>query len=299
MSRERDSFNEINITPLTDIFLVLLIIMMVIAPLLDQQGLNLTVPDMVEQTQVKESKTLTVAVTNDDKYIIDGQEIPAQELGSIIKDKSKKVLVIATSSIECGVNISFDVGWREKCGPLNLFQCMGRINRGSISPNAVVYVYSWDSSLIGKNQPFTKNPQLNSGIQVFDNTQFENLTPSYCTELVRNELSITSNGMGQKLLTMEENRQFTEVEENFKVINNITATIIIDKELVKKIENNEPVLYSDIVRNSIQLWFTKIQQLQTLLNLKIITDIKERDYYVWESEYDNCSGIGKVMLTLR
>ena len=38
-------FTEINITPLTDIFLVLLIIMMVIAPLLDQQGLNLTVPE--------------------------------------------------------------------------------------------------------------------------------------------------------------------------------------------------------------------------------------------------------------
>ena len=32
----RDSFNEINITPLTDIFLVLLIIMMVIAPLLER-----------------------------------------------------------------------------------------------------------------------------------------------------------------------------------------------------------------------------------------------------------------------
>ena len=36
----RDSFNEINITPLTDIFLVLLIIMMVIAPMMDQQGLK-------------------------------------------------------------------------------------------------------------------------------------------------------------------------------------------------------------------------------------------------------------------
>ncbi len=75
MSRERDSFNEINITPLTDIFLVLLIIMMVIAPLLDQQGLNLTVPDMVEQEQVKESKTLTINVSNDDTYTLDGQEI--------------------------------------------------------------------------------------------------------------------------------------------------------------------------------------------------------------------------------
>ena len=49
MSRNRDTFNEINITPLTDIFLVLLIIMMVIAPMLDQQGLNLTVPEMLQK----------------------------------------------------------------------------------------------------------------------------------------------------------------------------------------------------------------------------------------------------------
>ena len=57
----RDTFNEINITPLTDIFLVLLIIMMVIAPLLDQQGISLSVPENVEQTKMdKESKILSV-----------------------------------------------------------------------------------------------------------------------------------------------------------------------------------------------------------------------------------------------
>ena len=56
----RDSFNEINITPLTDIFLVLLIIMMVIAPLLDQQGLNLAVPEVVNQEQItKDPKIMT------------------------------------------------------------------------------------------------------------------------------------------------------------------------------------------------------------------------------------------------
>ena len=52
-------FTEINITPLTDIFLVLLIIMMVIAPLLDQQGLNLAVPEVVNEEQiVKDSKIM-------------------------------------------------------------------------------------------------------------------------------------------------------------------------------------------------------------------------------------------------
>lgn len=91
MSRQRDSFNEINITPLTDIFLVLLIIMMVIAPMLDQQGLNLTVPDMVEQKQIKESKTMTISVNNDDTYVFDGQQIAAKDLEPLIKDKAKEL----------------------------------------------------------------------------------------------------------------------------------------------------------------------------------------------------------------
>lgn len=89
MSRNRGEFNEINITPLTDIFLVLLIIMMVIAPLLDQQGLNLTVPENVAQEQVKQdTKILTVNVTSDDKYFIGDQEIPVNELESYIKQQA-------------------------------------------------------------------------------------------------------------------------------------------------------------------------------------------------------------------
>lgn len=81
----RDSFNEINITPLTDIFLVLLIIMMVIAPLLDQQGLNLAVPEIVNQEQIaKDAKIMNFSVTDDNKYLFDGQEIAAADLESTV-----------------------------------------------------------------------------------------------------------------------------------------------------------------------------------------------------------------------
>ena len=86
-TRNRDSFNEINITPLTDIFLVLLIIMMVIAPLLDQQGLNLTVPAMVEEEQVKENKNLIVFVSDENIYYINDEEVPAESLEDTIKAK--------------------------------------------------------------------------------------------------------------------------------------------------------------------------------------------------------------------
>lgn len=86
----RQTFNEINITPLTDIFLVLLIIMMVIAPMLDQQGLNLAIPDYVEKTQdtPKENKTLTVTVSADNKYYIDENEVAESDLFNTIKDKA-------------------------------------------------------------------------------------------------------------------------------------------------------------------------------------------------------------------
>lgn len=84
----RDSFNEINITPLTDIFLVLLIIMMVIAPMMDQQGLKLIVPEAVqEQSQNKEFKTMNFQVTTDGKYIVDDMEISADELENAIAER--------------------------------------------------------------------------------------------------------------------------------------------------------------------------------------------------------------------
>lgn len=86
----RDSFNEINITPLTDIFLVLLIIMMVVAPLLDQQGLNLAVPEVVNQEQIaKDSKIMNFSVTNDNKYIFDGQEVKAEDLENVVSQHAK------------------------------------------------------------------------------------------------------------------------------------------------------------------------------------------------------------------
>ena len=83
----RQTFNEINITPLTDIFLVLLIIMMVIAPILDQQGLSLAIPEYIEKSSIdKEAKLITVDVTAQDKYLIDDVEILSTDLSSKIKE---------------------------------------------------------------------------------------------------------------------------------------------------------------------------------------------------------------------
>ena len=86
----RDSFNEINITPLTDIFLVLLIIMMVIAPMLDQQGLNLAVPEVVNQEQIlKDAKIMNIVITEDNKIYWNGSAIDSADLEKFFSDNAK------------------------------------------------------------------------------------------------------------------------------------------------------------------------------------------------------------------
>ena len=86
----RKTFNEINITPLTDIFLVLLIIMMVVAPLLDQQGISLTVPENGEEQQIdKDPQILTVYVSESGKYFINNEEIDKDLLGSTLANEIK------------------------------------------------------------------------------------------------------------------------------------------------------------------------------------------------------------------
>ena len=87
----RDSFNDINITPLTDIFLVLLIIMMVIAPMLDQQGLNLAVPEVVNKEQIsKDPKIMNIVVTEDNKILWNGSAIESADLEKFFSENSKE-----------------------------------------------------------------------------------------------------------------------------------------------------------------------------------------------------------------
>jgi len=86
----RDSFNEINITPLTDIFLVLLIIMMVIAPMLDQQGLNLAVPEVVNAEQItKDSKIMNIVVTENNQILWNGESVDDSNLEQFFTEHSK------------------------------------------------------------------------------------------------------------------------------------------------------------------------------------------------------------------
>jgi biopolymer transport protein ExbD len=94
-------FNEINITPLTDIFLVLLIIMMVVAPMLDSSGLKLSVPSVGPSADQKEEpKVIRLAITPQGTYQVDSQPVDnftlVNRLRSLAIQKPEGVIIEAS-----------------------------------------------------------------------------------------------------------------------------------------------------------------------------------------------------------
>ena len=78
-SKKGKMFTEINITPLTDIFLVLLIIMMVVAPTFQSMDNAVEVPEVNNGINIEEAK-VTVSITKDGTMYINGERIQNSQL---------------------------------------------------------------------------------------------------------------------------------------------------------------------------------------------------------------------------
>lgn len=85
-------FTEINITPLTDIFLVLLIIMMVVAPTFQSNDTSIKVPEINSGIAV-EQRNATVSVTKEGEMYLNGNPVTEENLSAellTLKDSLEK-----------------------------------------------------------------------------------------------------------------------------------------------------------------------------------------------------------------
>jgi biopolymer transport protein TolR len=71
---------EINVTPLVDVMLVLLIIFMVTAPMLTA-GVPIDLPDSKAEALKEEQDEITVSMDADGRIFLDDQELAPGELG--------------------------------------------------------------------------------------------------------------------------------------------------------------------------------------------------------------------------
>lgn len=72
-------FTEINITPLTDIFLVLLIIMMVVAPTFQSMDNAITIPEINSGIAIEQNKAI-VSITKEGQMYLNGSPINEENL---------------------------------------------------------------------------------------------------------------------------------------------------------------------------------------------------------------------------
>src|SRR3989442_12491635 len=97
----------INVTPLCDVMLVLLIIMMIVAPLL-QQGVSVQLPQATNTVDKPETQGQTViAIAKDKTMYLNAKPIRESELGTKINEllenqKEKIVLIKADQEVEYG-----------------------------------------------------------------------------------------------------------------------------------------------------------------------------------------------------
>ena len=89
---------DINVTPLVDVMLVLLIIMMLVAPML-QQGVAVRLPTATNTTDKPETQEQTVlAISKDKSYYLNAKPVTEGDmttrLNEILENKKEKIVLI-------------------------------------------------------------------------------------------------------------------------------------------------------------------------------------------------------------
>jgi biopolymer transport protein TolR len=98
--------NEINVTPLVDVVLVLLIIFMVITPML-QRGKDVNLPKSANVEDEKKGDPLVLSVTTDGKIWIEANQVNENELETKVaealrKEPGKKVMLKGDERVTVG-----------------------------------------------------------------------------------------------------------------------------------------------------------------------------------------------------
>ena len=110
--------SDINVTPLVDVMLVLLIIMMLVAPML-QQGVSVKLPKADNTVDKPEVQGQTVvAIAQDKRIYVNAKAVPEAEVGTRVNElleskKDKVVIIKADEEVEYGAVMAAMDGLRQ------------------------------------------------------------------------------------------------------------------------------------------------------------------------------------------
>lgn len=194
---------------------------------------------------------------------------------------NEKILLVATSVVECGVDFSFEIGFREYGSMMSTIQFAGRVNRNKENTTAPVYEFKFDSQFL-RTGTFSSNPSLSSAIRARAGVDID---PDNCTYVIKNEISIRNQ---PSLVDVEDMYKFSSMHRDFVVIDNLTVSIIIDKTVISKMQQGLKVEPVEISRNSISIYKNKIDPQNPNNWLPFVQKFNnDDDVLFWVGPYDS------------
>lgn len=193
-------------------------------------------------------------------------------------EKENDWVLIATSCVEAGVDISFRTGVRELSSLVSLLQTAGRVKRHGGNQDSDVWLIRLSCEGLLKPHPGVKD-----AAQVLKEycEKGTTLSPKLCTDALKREIRLAGNFLGK--LQEEENIMcFPKVEKEFRVIDTDTRLAVVDEQLIIRLEKHEPVNWHEMQQGSVQIWGYKLEALG-------IQEIRE-GIYKWDYPYDEFLG---------
>lgn len=191
---------------------------------------------------------------------------------SIIVQRVKNLLecqidwiLVATSLVEAGMDFSFFSGFRQRASAASLIQLGGRVNRSAKwedEPFVLDFTFKEDKR-------FPDNPSLKPSQEaleaLFANGDISHEKPcdlsAICLAALKEEFRAGTQATAADLIRVEHEANYPEVAKQCRVIQSNTRTIVVDSQIAERIRMRKPVPRLNVIRNSVQMYHTKIEKL--------------------------------------
>lgn len=98
--KERKKFDQINVIPMIDILLVLLVMVITTATFIKQGILPIELPDAKSSEKKEDQKEFDIYITKEGRYHLDKKEISVADLEAKLSEISKEQTVVLRSDKE-------------------------------------------------------------------------------------------------------------------------------------------------------------------------------------------------------
>lgn len=216
------------------------------------------------------------------------REVVLQEVRERLT-QPQKIMLVATPIIDCGVDVSFEIGFREKGSMASVIQMGGRVNRSKTLGVCDVIEFTLNHKAL-RELGFTQNPALRGQIGARGRLPVD---PMNCTSVAEREKSYADSyeTTCASLLQMDSAGAFKTMAEHFHVIQDETVGVVVDKEVWDRMQAGEEVSPVEITRNSVTRRKSQLEQDSAQGCIQVEEVSQDEIIYHWIGPYDSQFGI--------